>query len=540
MNKYKSNIQFILISCFIVIYRYFWSLISQWREDQSTTIWLASTKSVLSTPVGLLSSKGIPNLNGMIIFSKIFNFVDSLLVVTLLLSLIQIFCFYILIKQLTISEKMKLSLFILLSSSTLITSSSIELWNQWVLIIFNTIFFYIYLKFLKSPELFYIFLMIIISTIPASIYLSGLINSILMGTIVVYEIFSGKYKVRTKKSITKYSAILIFFASFIYLSWFQYIKSINVSEIFSFSGLTLYDRFNLFSDKFLEVPGLLVNIWNRQSSFLILQLDRDIVSSTTFNLFKVFVEIHKVIIVFLFYALFIIFKNTYKGEDVFEKINKKFLVSSLFFVFFATLLSPILGGPDFTNYERIDSYLQYYPFFLIFWFLVILKLRDYNLKFVNKSTTYLFSIFIFINVSLSIFIITDNLNYQGDKLTEADVPLIEKIEVSRYIASDMDSKNLKEATISYQLGGGIWDWIPNHSEKFSDWYVDYPYTIGRVYDHILNREYGLRNIYEGTNSRDYEDSQYIVSYIFNSPKLENKNNYQEILFNRLRLSIKDN
>ena len=100
---------------------------------------------------------------------------------------------------------MKLSLLILLSSSTLITSSSIELWNQWVLIIFNTIFFYIYLKFLKSPELFYIFLMIIISITPASIYLSGLINSILMGTIVVYEIFSGKYKVRTKKSIIKYS-----------------------------------------------------------------------------------------------------------------------------------------------------------------------------------------------------------------------------------------------------------------------------------------------------------------------------------------------
>ena len=132
MSKNKLNIQYMSVFLLLVIYRYFWSLISQWREDQSTTIWLSSTESILSTPVGLLSSKGIPNLNGMIIFSKIFYFVDSLLLTTLLLSLIQIFCFYILIKQLRISEGMKISLFILLSSSTLISSSSIELWNNWV------------------------------------------------------------------------------------------------------------------------------------------------------------------------------------------------------------------------------------------------------------------------------------------------------------------------------------------------------------------------------------------------------------------------
>jgi len=538
MNKYKSNIQFILVSCFIVIYRYFWSFISQWREDQSTTIWLSSTESILSTPVGLLSSKGIPNLNGMIIFSKIFYFVDSLLLTTLLLSLIQIFCFYILIKQLRISEGMKISLFILLSSSTLISSSSIELWNNWVLIIFNTIFFYIYIKYLRSSELIYILLMVIISTIPAAIYLSGLVNSILMGLIVIYEVLRRKEKIQTENSFIKYSLILIFFGTFVYLSWFQYIKSINVSEIFSFSGLSLYDRFNLLSDKFLEIPGLLINVWNRQSSFFILQLNRDIVSNTTFNLFKVFVETHKLICAFFLFALLVIYKN--KEDIVFQESDRKFLLTSLFFVFFGTLLSPILGGPDFTKYERIEGYIQYYPFFLIFWFFVIIKIRDYDLKFINKASVFLFVFFIFLNVCLSTFIIYDNLNYRGDKLTEADVPLTEKLEVTTYIAQDMNSKNLEEATISYQLGGGIWDWIPSHSEKFSSWYPYYPFTVGRIYDYVLYKQYDLSNIYEGTNSRDYEDSQYIVSYIFNTPKLNDIDNYEEILFNRLRISIKNN
>ena len=103
----------------------------------------------------------------------------------------------------------------------------------------------------------------------------------------------------------------------------------------------------------------------------------------------------------------------------------------------------------------------------------------------------------------------------------------------------MNSKNLEEATISYQLGGGIWDWIPSHSEKFSLWYPDYPFTVGRIYDYVLYKQYDLSNIYEGTNSRDYEDSQYIVSYIFNTPKLNDIDNYEEILFNRLRISIKN-
>ena len=78
MVNNKKNIIFIGFSSLIVIYRYFWSTISQWREDQATNVWLALTESVQSTPVGLLSSKDIPVTNGMIIFAKIFNFIDNL------------------------------------------------------------------------------------------------------------------------------------------------------------------------------------------------------------------------------------------------------------------------------------------------------------------------------------------------------------------------------------------------------------------------------------------------------------------------------
>ena len=102
MVNNKKNIIFIGFSSLIVIYRYFWSTISQWREDQSTNIWLALTETLSTTPVGLLSSKDIPVPNGMVIFGKFFNLIDNLLIATILFSLIHILCFFLLINQLLI------------------------------------------------------------------------------------------------------------------------------------------------------------------------------------------------------------------------------------------------------------------------------------------------------------------------------------------------------------------------------------------------------------------------------------------------------
>ena len=537
MVNNKKNIIFIGFSSLIVIYRYFWSTISQWREDQATNVWLALTESIQSTPVGLLSSKDIPVTNGMIIFAKIFNFIDNLLIATLLFSIFQIFCFYLLVSQLEINENKKFSLLILLSVSTVLSSSSVEFWNQWIFILFNCLFFYCYLLFLKSKETFYLLVMLLISTLPAAFHLSGILNTTVMGIIIFYEFFSIKEKNSTRNSILKYSVLSFLTLLYSYFVWFKYFKFVSLTKILSFTDLTLYDRVNILSDKFLEIPGLFLTAWTKQGSFYILQVNRDIVSNLTFNLFKVYVESHKLITVLFLFSLGLIF--IYKKKN-FEPVVSRFITALLFFIGFCSLVSPVLGGPDFTDFQRMDTYIQYYPLFLILWFLVIdeaseLKIRYINLKKAGLSVM-VFSILL--NLTLSIGIIYENINYSGNKLTEADVPLVEKIDVTKYIAEDMNKKQIKTASMSYQLGGGIWDWIPDHSEVFSKWYPQYPYTIGRVYDYMLLNEYSINNEYEGLNSRDFQNSDYIVSYILNEPELDSKENYTNILFNRLRLSIR--
>ena len=233
------------------------------------------------------------------------------------------------------------------------------------------------------------------------------------------------------------------------------------------------------------------------------------------------------------------YKNA--NTKVFDSLNFRFLIAISFFIYFSTLINPTLGGPNFSNSERMENYIPYYPFFIIIWFLTIDKLEIFNIgkiKF-SKLNKFLLISVISINLLLSIFTISDNLTYSGDKLTNADIPLTEKMEVVHFIAEDMSNKGLKEATISYQLGGGIWDYIPKHGEKYAEWFPKYPYTIGRVYDYILYSNYSIINKYEGLNDRSFNDSQYIISYIFNTPDIYDENKYTDINFKRLRISIKN-
>ena len=541
MTKNKNRLYFIVSFISILIYRYFWSSVSQWREDQATNVWIALTETVQTTPVGLLTSKGIPVTNFMILIGKLYNFIDNLLIATVLFSLLQVFCFYLLVKELNLTEGKKLSLFIVLSFSVILSSSSIEFWNNWIFIHFNCLFFYFYLLFIRTRKTFYLYVMLLISTFSAATYLAGITTTITMGIIVLYEFLMNRDKKGMNNAMKGYFMLFTTTSLYLYFVWFKYFTSVKTSEILSFSGLSLYDRFNILSDQFLEIPGTFLTVWTKQSSFYIHQIDRDLLANMTFNVFKIYVEFHKVITVYFLLAIFVILLYKNANTKVFDSLNFRFLTAISFFIYFSTLINPALGGPNFSNSERMENYISYYPFFIIIWFLTIDKLEIFNIgkiKFSKLNKSLLISV-ISINLLLSIFTISDNLTYSGDKLTNADIPLTEKMEVVHFIAEDMSNKGLKEATISYQLGGGIWDYIPKHGEKYVEWFPKYPYTIGRVYDYILYSNYSIINKYEGLNDRSFNDSQYIISYIFNAPDIYDENKYTEINFKRLRISIKN-
>ena len=149
-NIFKKENFFYFVSLpILLVIRYQWTMVSQFREDQSTNLWLAYKYDIFDTSVGLLSSKMIPQPNGVIVFGKILTIFDSALSSTLFYSLLQVILFYFLVKEITDRPELQKFFFSLLSLSMLMGSSSVEFWNQWTFQILLSV----WLSSLKPKEI---------------------------------------------------------------------------------------------------------------------------------------------------------------------------------------------------------------------------------------------------------------------------------------------------------------------------------------------------------------------------------------------------
>lgn len=136
-------------------------------------------------------------------------------------------------------------------------------------------------------------------------------------------------------------------------------------------------------------------------------------------------------------------------------------------------------------------------------------------------------------------IIRDHLQYRGDALTEADIPLTDKMHAIDFIADDWKGNSDSDIIpVDYHLGGGIWDWVPDFGSRFSRWYPA-PMTEGRGFDYELLRRYGLKNQQEGIQLRTFGNGRYLVTYSFEDPPQIETGQVRHFIFGRLRVSIVD-
>ena len=86
----KYFILIILILIYSAYDRVLWSNISQWHTDQATQMWIGLTQTIENISVGLISSIGLPNPNGMIFIAKALNLLPSLWSVSFIISIAQL------------------------------------------------------------------------------------------------------------------------------------------------------------------------------------------------------------------------------------------------------------------------------------------------------------------------------------------------------------------------------------------------------------------------------------------------------------------
>lgn len=526
----KELFIFFLIYLLLLFYKFVFSLTPSWHSDESTNIWLSYIYKISETPVGTLSSQYIPNPNGLLFLIKPLTLIEDLTTVSLFLSFFQLICISLFVYHFPVKTN-KLLLFFTLSFSLLITNSSVHLWNQWIVLNFNLLFFAFYFKYKESKNFNNLIYGLYFGLTSLTIYLGSFVSVLIFLVIFLVEFFNLLRQRKISFTPTKnliFSTFLFIYYQF-FIVWIPYFKKVSLDDIKNISSISLMNRIEILIENFLDVPGLILVLFTKFNSFFIFLLDPGQTSLKLNYLFRFFVIYHKLLVSCALVLLIFFSKDSLNSKKIFT-YEFKILLS---YIYFFLLLSPLFGGTDFSTFERFDKVIELYPFYITLIFLVFFHSKDIF----NKIKMSIFIIFILLNISIGLLMSYESIMYKGSYIGDGDVTIYQKQQISEALALDINSKNIQEATISYQLGAGKFEWIVEHSENFKRYYDKYPFTIGRYFDYVLYKKYNISNLYEGINNRNYMDAQYIISYTSIDPQYASDLNYKELVYGQLRLSI---
>ena len=538
----KEKVFFFLSAVLLTIYKFFWGAIAaSWREDEATVIWIANNITALNTHVGLVSSVGLPNPNLLILFSKLFTIFDSLISVSLFIAFLNITLTYFALKNKQNDYKNFL-LFLLIGFSTYLSQHTIELWGQSVLITVNSLFLYFLFRFAINKQ-FYLFpLFPVIVILPSGIYLAGLTNS------VVYTIFFTIFTLLNIKNVksfftNKYINFISVTSLFLIIrfTWIPFFNKVSINAI-SKVGNSSYDILLIFIERYKNTVRSLFGFWVDERSYYFPTMNVNIISDSTNDIYQLFLKFHwflqryALLNILLIFFLLIFFQ---KMLDM-NYIKKVFIL--IFYLFLFTSISPAIGGREFLKYQRMDNYIETYFIYLYIWFFLGFCYKNFKLsKLLHFINSFLLIFFVMFNIYFSYNILFDNYQNKSTVLSDSDVPMLYKQQITEYIADDWSKTgDSNKIPIFYDLGGGIYDWVNEFGTKYSPYYPSNPYTIGRGFDYILKKKYNLSNSQEGKQFRNIEKSKYIISYIFSPENIGIYSEYENLYFGKLRLTINNN
>ena len=561
----KQNFFITVILIYSLYDRTLWSNIAQWQVDEATTMWLGLTYPLSDAPVGLISSQDIPNPNGMIYLSKFLNKFSNLWYASYVLSLIQLILIFLLTYFLAKDNK-KLFFIIIapLIFSVCLRSISSHMSNQWVLTLVNLLFFILLIIYVNKPSLEKLILLILPIIIAPSIYLSGITNSAAYLLCIIFILFFYPLKITFNKSyksiLLLFVIILIFFVSI----WFPYIKVVILHDI------EFFNNNNSLSNKLIEVIHTIKNFpyWSIfyaaadlsgafkhngldnspfWSIFHFNEENREIfknfydgpLSTNSIYLLKInslILTIQSILSSIILIYLFIFFLLK-KFDRIINKKITIFLITMYLFVFFIVILGAFLGSPEWIKGKRLDMQVHLLPFLLLIWFLTpwILKIPTKFEKYFKGISLVLLLSFIVINIFVGQIIYKDHINYRGNIISDADIPLVHKQKIIEFIVEDWNKTSTqKNIEIGYFFTDKRYGWIDKFGERYKNFYPNV-YTRGREYDYILLKSHGIYNNQEGIQHRKKLENQYIITYL--GTKISNKKNSIIVLKQIGRLKV---
>jgi hypothetical protein len=552
MKKIDRRVLLLLAVFFIILLivdRYFWAQVSQWREDQATNLWLGYTRGLTDVPVGLISSQRIPNPNGMVLLGHLLSYLPNLVSVSFFLGLSQILLLLLVAwKSSKQNWRYFLLAFIPAVSSVILRSTSIEYWNQYLLTLINLLFLFFALKYLEKPSLWFIPPVVALVCIAPSLYLAGIVNAIVM-TLLTIGIILYKRPARENMIPILILSVLIIVSS-VALTWLPYFRNVDIEQFAEFGNRepvlrSITSMLEAAWESFFEFPVYTTFQWATRSNFdeAFKHADARILSPSTNLMLKLIARLYLFQAIFAFTTfVYGVVRGKTQAQEVqlrYDPSVTKIVVLSMLFIIVSYTASVWLGGPAWINDSRQDQLVQFLPMslFVIFLLPFLLIVEENARKLIPGISSLSLILFAAFNLICGFMIIRDQLTYRGKEVTEADVPLFDKMQVVKFIANDWKKySDSNVVPVDYHIGGGKWDRVSEFGLQLEPWYPA-PFTQGRGFDYALKRQYGLTNSQEGIQLRTFGSGRYLVTYAFEDVPQVPNGEITHYVFGRLRVSI---
>jgi hypothetical protein len=400
---------------------------------------------------------------------------------------------------------------------------------------------------LEKPSLWSLPPITILILMAPSLYLAGLVNAMVM-TLLTLGLFAYNPP-GTKGVMVVLPVTALLIAISISLTWNPYFQNVMLEQIsnYSESRLGIVGMFRAAWEALFSFPIYATFQWVDNSTFTsaIKHADPGILSLKTLFVLRLTGRAYLLQAVFAFaISCSLILISFWKGVSAkgFDlKINysvAKIIVLSTLFIGLSYTFSAWLGGPAWIKGERPDQLIQFLPMllFLIFLLPFLFINNGRSGKIISGISFSLLVIFGMINLISGFMIIHDHLQYRGNILTKADVPLIDKMQAIEFIANNwQEHSDSNIIPVDYDLGGGTWDWVADFGLKMEPWYPA-PMTDGRGFDYEFLRSYGLTNYQEGIQLRTFGTGRFLITYAFKDPPQVGEQ-IDHYFFGRLRVSV---
>ena len=553
-TRFLPVLLLLIVILFVLVDRTLWASVASWREDTATNLWLGYNQSPLNIPVGLISEQGLPNPNGLVLLSEVLSRLPNLWVIGTVLGVLQAVLIGWVCWLTTNNPKILLVVSGPLLSSLILREVSVELWNNWMLLPVNLLFLGGIIIYLTRRSLYAIPLFVSVILMSPSIYLAGLVNSIayVLIIVIVCVIHPPKFSKRNWITPVALSAIILFVS--VWLTWYPYFKQVAFFDVLhqaNVNALGINERILVALKSFFTFPIWSLSQWvadTNTSDYPVLLFGTHILSAQRISGYRILRGLILIqgCVCYLITLVALVFWKLERRPftDLFSPgkypIGLAVILIGLF-IALSYAISPLIGGPVWANNQRLDNVTQFLPFLLLIWFLTpfLIELP----RIVRKPAliiTWMISIsYTVLSLIVGVSIVLATLSYRGNVLTQADVPLPDKLNAIGFIANDWKSNSSsKIIAVDYDLGGGFWDWIPKFGSSYSKWYAA-PFTLGRAFDYEFLREYGLYNYQEGIQIRSFGTGRYLINYAFDPPPQVLGHSMRYYVFGRLRVAIVD-